>query len=131
MMMTPGTYLAKRRQAAGLSLDDVAALVSTSPRLGEIDRRAWIERIEKDIAAISPDVAATLADVFPISRLVLQQLIDLRSYGVCSQPAPRLCVTCGCSDRDPCVDPATHNGCAWASEDLCTSCTGKDSSHAA
>ncbi|WP_030540579.1 helix-turn-helix domain-containing protein [Sphingobium sp. DC-2] len=124
--MTPGTYLAKRRHAAGLSIDDVAALVSTSPRLGEIDRRAWIDRIEKDVAAISPDVAAALADAFPISRRVLQQLIDLRSYGSGAVELPRICLDCGCTEFDACLDPLTGTACAWASEDLCTSCTGKD-----
>ncbi|MBB6191168.1 transcriptional regulator with XRE-family HTH domain [Sphingobium wenxiniae] len=130
-MMTPGTYIAKRRQAAGLSIDDVAAMVSTSPRLGVIDRRAWIERIEQDVASISYDVAATLADAFPLSLHVLKQLIDLRSFGQCSGPEPSLCIHCGCSDRDPCIDPETHAACGWAAGDICTSCTGKDSSHAA
>lgn len=121
-MMTPGTYLAKRRSAAGLSIDDVAAMVSTSPRLGEVDRCAWIDRIEQDVAAISPDVAAALADAFPFSRRTLQQLIDLRSYGEGAVEQPRICMGCGCSDLDPCVDRVTHVACAWAAEDLCTSC---------
>ncbi|HKY80853.1 MAG TPA: helix-turn-helix transcriptional regulator [Sphingobium sp.] len=121
-MMTPGTYLSKRRAAAGFSIDDVAGMVHTSPRLGEVDRRAWIERIEQDIAAISPDVAAALADAFPFSRRVLQQLIDLRSYGAGCVAQPCICMACGCSDLDPCVDQVTHNACAWAAEDLCSSC---------
>lgn len=129
--MTPGTYIAKRRQAAGLSIDDVAAMVSTSPRLGEIDRRAWIERIEQDVAAISPDVAVALGSAFPFSRHVLQQFIDLRSYGVCAEPEPRLCMICGCSALDGCADPATGEVCSMPDGDICTSCTGKDSSHAA
>lgn len=120
-MMTPGTYLAKRRRAAGLSIDDVAAMVSTSPRLGEVDRRAWIDRIEQDVAAISPDVAAALSDAFLFSRRVLQQLIDLRSYGDGAVELPRLCITCGCSDLDPCVSRG-GDACGWASEDLCSSC---------
>ena len=88
-MMTPGTYLAKRRSAAGLSIDDVAAMVSTSPRLGEVDRCAWIDRIEQDVAAISPDVAAALADAFPFSRRTLQQRIDLRRPCRCAAVRPR------------------------------------------
>ncbi|EPR09894.1 hypothetical protein M527_07155 [Sphingobium indicum IP26] len=121
-MMSPGTYLSKRRQAAGLSIDDVAAMVHTSPRLGEIDRRAWIERIERDVAAISPDVSAALADAFRFSRRVLQQLIDLRSYGPEAVEEPQICMTCGCSQFDACLDPATATGCAWSSPDLCTAC---------
>lgn len=80
-MMTPGTYLKLRRQAAGLSVDDVAGLVHTAPHLGAFDRSAWIGRIESDVAAISPDVVRALASAFRFDRRVLLRLIDLRSYG--------------------------------------------------
>ena len=118
-MMTPGTYLQKRRVAAGLSIMDVAALVHTDPRLGGIDKTAWIDRIEKDIAALSPDVIATLGRAFRFDRTVLQQLIAIRSFGADAvNPAPRVCLTCGCSQNDACSDG--HATCAWSSEDLCT-----------
>lgn len=120
-MMTPGTYLQKRRVAAGLSIMDVAALVQTDPRISGIDKTAWIDRIERDIAALSPDVIATLGRAFRFDRHVLQQLIAIRSFGADSvNPAPRICLTCGCSANDACFDG--HATCAWASEDLCTAC---------
>jgi transcriptional regulator with XRE-family HTH domain len=133
-MMSPGTYLARRRHAAGLSIDDVAAMVHTAPHLGEIDRRGWIERIEKDVAAISPDVVRAMGAAFHFDRRVLQRLIDLRSYGDGSVAMPRLCLVCGCSATDACVDPATGETCAWAEADLCTACVSphpREISHAA
>ncbi|BBF70218.1 helix-turn-helix domain-containing protein [Sphingomonas bisphenolicum] len=132
--MTPGTYLQKRRIAADLSIMDVAAMVHTNPRLGGIDKVAWIDRIEKDIAALSPDVIATLADAFRFSRTILLQLITIRSFGPDAvDPEPRICIICGCSQNDACVDPAADTGCAWSDRcaDLCTACIGKDLPHAA
>lgn len=130
--VTPGTYLQKRRVAAGLSIIDVAVMVETSPHLGGIDKVAWIDRIEKDIAALSPDVIATLAHAFSFSRTVLLQLITIRSFGEDAvDPAPRICVVCGCSQNDACLDAGS--ACAWSDDcpDLCTSCTGKDLPRAA
>lgn len=120
-MMTPGTYLRKRRVAAGLTIIDLAAMVHTNPRWGGVDKAAWIDRIERDIAALSPDVIATLADAFRFSRRVLEQLITIRSFGPDAIDEPlRLCLTCGCSQFDPCFDG--HASCAWAGPDLCTAC---------
>ena len=129
--MSPGQYLKLRRVAAGLTLMDVAAMVSTNPRYGEIDKVAWIDRIERDIAALSPDVIATLSDAFRFSRQVLLQLITLRSYGPDAGEEPRICHLCGCTERDACLDPATGETCAWSGADTCTACTEKDLPHAA
>jgi len=123
-IMSPGAYLRLRRAAAKMTILDVAALVGTSPRWGEIDRVAWIDRIEHDVAALSPDVIACLSEAFPFSRTILLQLITLRSFGPGDdRPEPRICAGCGCTERDPCVDPANGETCAWASEALCTSCS--------
>lgn len=116
-MMSPGNYLARRRHAAGLTIADVAASISTAPHLAEIDRRAWLLRIESDIAALSADVIRTLRDVYPFSPFVLQQLVDFRSYGD-PLTAPRVCMFCGCSDQDRCAV-----GCAWETPNTCTVCT--------
>ena len=122
-MMTPGTYLKLRRQAAGLSIDDLADMVHTAPRLGAVDRRAWLQRIEADVAALSPDVIATLADAFRFSRRVLQQLLDLRSYGAgTTLVEPRICHLCGCSDLDACRDEQAQLNCGWSGPDSCTAC---------
>jgi transcriptional regulator with XRE-family HTH domain len=128
-MLTPGQYLAARRRAAGLSVDDVAAAVDTVPHLGEIDRRAWIERIEADVAAIGHDVQHALLAAFPFSLPVLRQLADLRSYGVAAGAPLRLCAVCACSEFDPCViEDATGvcDTCDWHSATLCTACAAGD-----
>ncbi|MEO7467380.1 MAG: helix-turn-helix transcriptional regulator [Sphingobium limneticum] len=126
-MMTPGTYLQKRRIAAGLSIMDVAAMVHTNPRLGGIDKVAWIDRIEKDIAALSPDVIATLADAFRFSRTILLQLITIRSFGADAiDPQPRICIMCACTDNDACSAAVTGESCAWDSDHLCTFCITPD-----
>lgn len=131
LMMTPGTYLKLRRVAAGLTIMDVAAMVSTNPRYGEIDKVAWIDRIERDIAALSPDVIATLSDAFRFSRQVLLKLITLRSYGPDAGEEPRICHLCGCTDLDACRDEQAQRNCAWSGADSCTACTEKDLPHAA
>lgn len=120
-MMTPGTYLKLRRQAARLSIEDVAAMVHTAPRLGEIDRCGWIARLESDVAALSPDVIAALSDAFRFSRRVLLQLIDARSYGD-GIDQPQICIICGCSNQDPCVDERDNSCCDWSTADSCTAC---------
>ncbi len=133
-MFSPGTYIARRREAAGLSIEDVAALVHTAPRLGEVDRVAWLRRIERDVAALSPDVCASLARAFPLSGDVLGWLIDARSYGGGAGPMPRVCAVCACSEYDPCFDPETHRTCAWSDQpgdvSLCTACTATAASTA-
>lgn len=124
-MMSPGDYLALRRTAAGLSIDDVAAVVQTLPRLAEIDRAAWLRRIEADVAVITVDVARALIRIFPFSEQVLVRLIELRSYGADFAPAPRICRTCGCSEFDACridAGPGAPSGCAWAGPHICTAC---------
>lgn len=120
-ILTPGQYIAKRRAAAGLSIADVAAEIGTDPRLGEIDRTAWLNRIEADVAPVTLDVFAALHDCFPMDPTALQRLIDLRDLPNDYAEAPRLCRICACSEFDPCV--ADHmNFCGWAGHDLCTAC---------
>lgn len=119
--LTPGTYLRLRRQSADLSIEDVAALVQTEPRWSEIDRVAWLLRIEADVAAISPDVAKSLKSTFRFSWKILGQLIDHRSYGRDAGEPPRVCNICGCSAHDACFDG--HATCAWSGDlNLCTAC---------
>lgn len=130
-MMTPGRYLMLRREAAGLSIEDVAAMVHTSPHLGEVDRVGWLRRIEADIAALSVDVIMALHGRYRFSGPVLTALIDARSFGTDAIAVPSICHNCGCSQFDACFDG--HATCAWhnESEIICTSCIGKDLPHAA
>lgn len=120
-ILTPGQYIARRRAAAGLSIEDVATQIATLPRLGEIDRIAWLDRIETDVSPVTFDVFAVLTVCVPMDPVVLRELIALADAGSDTIETPRLCRTCACSEFDPCHDE--HGAtCGWAEQDLCTSC---------
>lgn len=124
MLMRPGTYLSKRRQAAGLAIEDVAARVACDPPAGERDRVAWLRNIERDIAPATLDVCTALLKVFRFDPTVLDRLIDLHSPFPLHAEAPAICTDCACSDRDACdVDGVI--GCHWALPDLCSSCSAR------
>lgn len=38
------------------------------------------------------------------------------------QSTIRACRVCGCSEYDPCIDPATDEPCHWVEWDLCSAC---------
>ena len=112
MAMSPGTYLRKRREAADLSVDDVAAMLPTEPRTAALSRAEWLRRIEADVVPIGNDVAAALRYAFAFDASVLRRLEDLRtSPGL---PEPRLCRICACSEYDACL-PDGEPGQAAAS----------------
>ena len=121
MVMRPGTYLAKRREAAGMSIEDVAVRISTEPPLHLRDRVDWLKRLEEDVATVTLRDIEALKPVFRFSRWVLSQLIDLQA-GECLT-APRLCRHCACNRHDACID-AQGRGCSWAADDLCSGCAG-------
>ena len=120
MAISPGTYLRKRREAAGLTLEAVAAKLATEPRLGELDRLAWLRLIEADSVPIGATAIAALHIIFRFDGQILDRLADLH-YCSAQLPAPQLCRVCACSWLHPCVDE--HGGaCSWADRDLCTEC---------
>ena len=137
-MISPGAYLALRRAAAGLSLNDVArsllALPLSAPRLvahpAGVERRrirADLFTLESDMALLTPDHAAQLSQVFAFDWAVYQQLaaqhtLPAGGVDVWGLPIPRLCAACGCSWQDACRTPA--GPCGWSEEDpsLCTAC---------
>lgn len=120
MIMRPGAYLALRRTAAGLTVEDVAARVGTDPQLKLRDRVEWLKRIEADVDPITISVAAALQKVFAFSPDVLVRLANLHDGASDRIEAPRLCHVCGCSEFDPCDDHG--QGCAWAGPDICSCC---------
>ncbi|MBX9859012.1 MAG: hypothetical protein K2Y20_05390 [Sphingomonas sp.] len=72
--MTPGEYLRRRREAAGLSRADVAAKFHTQPRWSELERADWLARIEEDLEPVTLRVAALLIELFPINPATLAEL---------------------------------------------------------
>jgi hypothetical protein len=106
--VTPGTYLRKRREAAGLSLDAVVAALVALPLARTVspeDRARLAERIAEAEAdrdnLIVPQVAL-LRQVVPLDGEVYNRLLVRHWAGPAAfLTAPQLCRTCGCSWHDP------------------------------
>lgn len=122
--LTPGAYLARRRQAAHLSIDDVAAMIETDPRLDQRARRAWLAQMEADLSPISIESVTALSRCFAFSRIALQGLANHAREPDRFAP-PRICRLCACSELDACFS-ADRPPCAWMEDDLCTACAFPD-----
>ncbi len=114
MMLTPGQYLRKRREAAGLSIDDVAERIATEPRWAEHLRRGWLEQIESDQM---PATFRTIVVLHQVMQFDMAVLVALSAEG-CVEP--RLCIVCACSEADPCIGQS--GPCSWVDVDLCSAC---------
>ncbi len=114
--ITPGEYLRRRREASGMTLDDVAAKISTEPRIDERGRRDLIAGIEGGAIALTMAEAAALHAVFRFDPQVLVRLVP-----PVTGDAPRLCRICACSERDACFD-IDAGACFWIAPDLCSVC---------
>lgn len=127
MLITPGNYLRKRREAAGLSSADVAAMIVTEPRLPEHDLIYWLDRIEADVVPATFRTITCLRCCFMFDIEVLEALvaIQLAPAGTPVYPPPRLCRECACSERDACGGDDGF-GCSWAADDLCSACAEPD-----
>jgi hypothetical protein len=114
--LTAADYLRLRREAAKLSITDVAAAVS-SDRAERGSAAALLRLFETPGARVSRhDTLLRLQTIFPFDPAVYQQLID--------EPAdrhPQICRGCGCSHWDPC-DQDGKGPCAWSSPSSCTRC---------
>lgn len=118
MVLTPGAYLRHRREAALLSIGDVADMFHTQPRWSELDRIDWLQRIEADVEQPTLRTLVALEKCFSFDLEVLFDLAQI-AHGV-PVDAPRLCRICACSERDACV--VGGKGCSWADQDLCSAC---------
>lgn len=135
---TPGTYLRLRREAAGLTIDDVAAIFGTVPGVPLSARAEMLRSIEADTTPLGDDVVRVLMKArelgsFSFDELVLIRLFDLHN-GSSPVAAPRLCRVCACSPHDPCYRPGLHGHtvtCGWAERDLCDACASPTTPNAA
>lgn len=115
---TPGAYLKMRRQAAGFSLADVAALLHTEPHgTPEHQRIEQLQLIEADVLGMTLTTIVALRQVFCFDQQVLWTLEELRQGN--TDLVPRLCRICACSDLDACAN-AFHINCHWVESDLCS-----------
>lgn len=120
--MTPGTYIAKRREAAGLTREDVALAFDSVPAVSARARAEWLAQIEADIIPVPAGFIEAVSGVIAFDPAVLQALVDRHCASADIRP-PLICKTCACSWEDPCID-ASGRACAWANVagTLCTAC---------
>lgn len=105
--MTPGEYLRKRRQAAGLSMADVVRL------LGPTRLSRPLELIEADVRLPAANDVGLLRTLFAFDPAVLGSLLA-------GDAGDRICTGCGCTEWDPCV--AAGPACQWVGIDRCSAC---------
>jgi hypothetical protein len=74
--LTPGADSQRQREAAGLSIADVAARLATEPRWAEHTRAEWLVLIEADATPLLFITVAALGTVFPMDMRELVQLVQ-------------------------------------------------------
>lgn len=136
--MSPGTYLRKRREAAGVTIERAAlALIPGLHSADLVDQsiRAVVA-MENDSNHVTPVITKMLARAFPLDPDVYDALMTLH-FGA-TAPLPNICGQCACSFHDPChrpiVDLTTGAGntvCGWAdgSATICTFCAEVTDEH--
>lgn len=119
MTLTPGAYLKCRRTAHGLSVDEVAEVLSTDPRIARHERSDWIKHIEADVSPASWPTIIALRRLFPFDLAVLERLTLIHLHE--DLPPPRLCRICAASDTGAIGLAIMPWG--WAAPDLCIGCS--------
>lgn len=127
---TPGAYLRRRRQAAILTVDQVAARLCALPwaavppsQLQHARLTQRLTQAENGGWPFTAPQASLLRQIFRFDLDVYLALIDLAAagpdYGLA---VPRLCRNCGCSWHDACV--GDDGPCAWSDTHPhhCTAC---------
>ncbi|WP_341207256.1 hypothetical protein [uncultured Sphingomonas sp.] len=110
-------YLRLRREAAGLTIEQLVSRLTSSERRAEQARRL-IMRLESPGASARDDaVIARIGRVVPLDVTVYRQLADDPI-----ERHPSVCRRCGCSDFDRCSCSTSGRACSWASSHLCTRC---------
>lgn len=130
MSMAPGTYLKKRREAAGFSVPQLtAALIGLPERIRPLRRHDFVLLEEQLLLVEADDAPLTLPQAALLHRVLrfdlhVYEILVLRHF--CETPAdypvPQICRVCGCTWSDACV--TDWGVCAWShgEPDLCTAC---------
>ena len=130
MSMSPGTYLQKRREAAGFSVPQAAAALAAMPERVRPLRVADFEMLEAHLVAVEGDddaltslQAALLRRIFHFD-LGVYELLLLRHF--CETPTdfpePQICSGCAASWLDTCACPGAPAAAPGDSPTLCTVC---------
>lgn len=89
---TPGVYLRQQREAAGLSVEDLALRLGTNPELDLVRRIDWIRQIESGVALISVSNAAAYLRAVRLDLKVLghaaELIRDQRDGIISADPTP-------------------------------------------
>ena len=110
-------YLKLRREAAGLSISQVATTIA--PKASRYaEALSLVTMLETDgVRARHTDTLIALHKAFPFDIVVYRQLAD--------DPAdrhPTVCRGCGCSEWDPFRPRYAAEFCGWANSTTCTGC---------
>lgn len=121
--MAPGIYLQKRREAAGLSIDDVVQRLKVP---------AWAHpEFRKDLLALEqgaelPNMLASVRLIFPFDGEAYHALLAHAADPASELPIPEICRGCGCTWYDACPDDGSGQPCSWAEPGLCSTCKRKE-----
>jgi len=69
--ISPGNYVRLRREALGLSVNDLALMLETVPGVSAHRRAEWLTMIESDVEEISVCFALALHDTIAIDLQIL------------------------------------------------------------
>lgn len=69
--ITPGTYIRLRREAAGLTIEDVAMMIDSFPQVSVQRRIEGLTMIEADVEPISPSTALVLHELIDVDLRIL------------------------------------------------------------
>lgn len=123
--LSPGTYLRKRREAAGLELEDLALMLDSDPAISARSRAELLAAVERGTSPVTEDLMTAilrLGDAFRIDPVVWVRLIDLAAGMDIAWP--KLCQSCACSEFDPCVHlvDGLHVACHWVAAERVSAC---------
>lgn len=110
--ITAGQYLRKRREAAGLSIDEVAAGFAQPSRRDLFAAR--LAEVEADRDALAEPTVSMLRGVFHFDPEIYRNLVAGLPAGT------TVCRNCACSWKDACR--GRPQNCYWAEPDLCSRC---------
>lgn len=134
MPMSPGNYLRKRREAAGVTLERAALTLTqgiTRPIILQDCKRLVLE-LESDERHVTAVIVSHFAHAFPLDPEIYDTLVA--NHCGAALPMPNICSQCACSFHDPCLRPiddltsgAGNAVCGWAdgSATICTFCDEK------
>jgi hypothetical protein len=110
--LRPAAYLRLRREAAGLSVEDVATMLAPT-FTDRATARAFVRLLEVDlVVARKARPIERLAACYPLDPAVYYQLAG-------PAPHPQVCRGCGCSQWDPCHGEQS-GPCSWLTDTRCS-----------